>query len=110
MPTLHLQEHPTVPSAVHPSATVTFHAVRDAATACVVVEAIGALGRPGLRALGSTTGHGTVVAIEADNLADAIRGRGIVRLLDPRAERLEHGGPETTAGRGAAPVMDRAAG
>ena len=67
-----------------------------------VVDAIAALGRPGLRAMGSVTGHGHVVAIESDNLADAIRGRGIVRLIDPGSRRLDHDQPETSTLRGAA--------
>lgn len=85
-----------------PGPIVTFHAVRDADVVAAVVDAIGALGRPGLRALGSTTGHGDVVAIEADNVADSIRGRGIVRLLDPRARRLDHAQPDTASARGSA--------
>jgi hypothetical protein len=89
---------------------VTFHAVRDAATVRAVVEAIGALGRPGLRALGSATGHGDVVAIEADNVADSIRGRGVVRLLDPRAQRLDHAAPESGQRGSALLQVDRAAG
>lgn len=97
-------------SADAPTATVTFHLVRDAAALRAVVEAIGALDRPGLRALGSTTGHGHVVAIESDNLADAIRGRGIVRLVDPRSHRLDHAQPEVLDGRGAAPVAAGLAG
>jgi hypothetical protein len=91
-----------------PTPTVTFHAVRDAATVRAVVEAIGALGRPGLRALGTSTGHGDVVAIEADNVGDAFRGSGIVRLIDPRSRRLDHAQPERQ--RGALAQQDRAAG
>lgn len=99
-----------MPSADTPTATVTFHVVRDAAVLHAVVEAIGAIDRPGLRALGSRTGHGHVVAIESDNLADAIRGRGIVRLLDPRSRRLDHTQPEVLEGRGTAPVAASMAG
>jgi hypothetical protein len=97
-----------MPSDVQPS--VSFHAVRDAATVRAVVEAIGALGRPGLRALGSATGHGEVVAVEAETVADAVRGRKVVRLLDPRSRRLEHDAPESWL-RGDGPsAMDRVAG
>lgn len=81
---------------------VSFHAVRDAAVVTSVVDAVDALGRPGLRALGASTGHGDVVAIEADNVPDAIHGRSIVRLLDPRARRLDHAQPETSDARGSA--------
>ncbi len=97
-----------MPSDAQP--TVTFHAVRDAATVRTVVEAIAALDRPGLRALGSATGHGDVVAIEADNVADSIRGRGIVRLLDPRSRRLEHAAPEPGRGGSVLAQAHRAAG
>jgi hypothetical protein len=90
-----------------PAPTVTFHAVRDAATVRAVVDAIGELGRPGLRALGSSTGHGHVVAIEADNLADSFRGSGIVRLIDPRSRRLDHAAPDTAL-RGAPAPQDLA--
>lgn len=93
-----------------PTPTVTFHAVRDAAVVDAVVEAIGRLGRPGLRALGSSTGHGHVVAIEADNLADSFRGSGIVRLVDPRSRRLDHAQPETALRGTAAALQERVAG
>lgn len=64
---------------------------------------------PGLRALGSRTEHGHVVALEADNLADSFRGGGIVRLVDRRSRRLDHDQPETGL-RGSPHPQDRAAG
>ncbi len=84
--------------------TVTFYRVCDAATQRTVLEAVKALGRPGLRALGSQTQEGFLVAVESDSPAERFRGQHVVRRIDRHAREVDHARPRVRPGRGGAPA------